>query len=330
VIRLEAASGRLERVDLFPTTLVLEGAFAVVGRREDGVSVLLSLAAGREAPARGKVVLPGASPAEARRAVAFVPLEPELPDALRVDETLDLAAEVRGERRVRPAERLSVLGLERLGPRRVRTLSRPEARAVALCEALTSSAVRAILLDEPFAHMALEARSDLARALRARAEAGVTVVLGTASPRDARALADRYALLSGGRLLRTGTMLDPLLAGEGDVQVLRATVSDARALAAALAQDVAVSTLLVEERSVLASGRTHAELARAVQRAVLATGVAVEAIVPEALSLEKLQAAAAGDAAGAYRGAYERARAAAAAAPIAPAAPASPSPEPAP
>jgi ABC-type multidrug transport system ATPase subunit len=332
VIRLEGASGRVGRVDLFPTTLVLEGSFALVGRPEDGASVALALAAGRERPARGKVTLAGRSAADAARAVGYVPLEPELPDALGVAEVLDLAADIRGEKRVRPAERLALLGLERLAPRRMRTLSRPETRAVALCEALTSSAVRAVLVDEPFAQMALEARSELARALRGRAQAGVLVVVATASPRDARAVADAYAVFAGGRLLRTGTMLDPLLASADGAATLRATVSDARALAAALATDASVASLLVEERSVLVTGPTPTELARAVQRAVLATGVGVEAIAPETLSLERLQAAAAGDAAGAYRGAFERARAAAAspAAPASAAAPLPPSPERAP
>jgi hypothetical protein len=60
---------------------------------------------------------------------------------------------------------------------------------------------------------------------------------------------------------------------------------------------------------VVASGTSLADVASAVARAAHRARVDVQAIVPEASSLDETRAASAGDVAGAYRYAYDRARA---------------------
>jgi len=185
---LVARAGRtaLARLSLSWTA----GAHAVLGAREDGGPLLLATIAGRVLPRSGQVRIFGADSRHprVRRQVAYVPLETSLPDALRVDEALSVAAALRAEPAQDAGGRLAVLGLEALARRPVRSLLASEARAVALAEALTSTQVRVLFIEEPFAVMDARAAGRMAERLRARAEGGAVIVVATASVGDATAM----------------------------------------------------------------------------------------------------------------------------------------------
>ena len=215
------------------------GCHAVVGAPGDGGPLLLQVVAGRVAPRTGSVRVLDGRPTEAsvRRRVAHVPLEAALPEVFRVDEVLALAEKLRDEPAQDASGRLSVLGVEGLARRDVRSLSRGEARAVALAEALTSTVVRVVLVEEPLVEIDPRAAGRVPDALRARARDGCVVVVATASVRDAGDLADDQVLVRRGAIVGRAPSGDAL-AGfwqDGSHARLRIVVEDARAAQALVA-----------------------------------------------------------------------------------------------
>jgi ABC-2 type transport system ATP-binding protein len=276
---------------------------------------MLALLAGMARPRAGRVRVLGGEPADprVRRGVAHVPLDVALPEGIVVDEVLDIAAEIRGDARQPAAERLAALGVESLARRPVRTLTRGESRAVALAEALTSSA-RVLLVEEPLVSLDPRAISRLPKALRSRANDGAAVVVSTASVRDAGEIGDHHLLLRGGVVVGEAASLAALAEFTPSGTRVRVTTNDPAALSAALAREAAVEAVArnLEHGSVVARGRGIAALADAVARAVVESGVEVSSMRFEPPTLEEARAAAAGAAAATYRAAFESARAAAA------------------
>lgn len=256
------------------------GVHAVLGGREDGGGLLLALVAGAARPRSGSVTVLGgaAGDPDVRTRVSIVPLDPALPEALRVDETMVLAATIRGEPARDPAERLRVLGIEALAARPVRSLSLPEARAVALAEGATSSRVRVLLVEEPFVSMDPRALALLGERLRARGADGSAVIVLTASSRDAGELTDDQVLLRRGAIVARATSVGPLPGASPGAARLRVAAHDghaARALVAALASEEDVEGVALEGTSVVARGRDAVTLARSVGKAIVEASVDV-------------------------------------------------------
>jgi ABC-2 type transport system ATP-binding protein len=296
------------------------GVHAVLGASEDGGALLLALVAGAVRPRVGRVRVLGAAATDAgvRKQVAFVGLEPSLPEALRVHEVLALAAAIRQEPPRDAAARLAVLGVETLAVRKVRSLSRPEARAVALAEAVTSSRVRVLLANEPLVAVDPRAASRLPAVLRERAGDGCAVVVATGSPRDASELADDHVILRGGALVGRATSIE-LLAGfspEGvRLGIVLRDASGARSLASALAQDAQVEGVERRGACVTARGRQVEALARAAGRAIVDSGADVTELRIELPGLEEARSTSTAIAAATFEAAYARTRAALAAKP---------------
>lgn len=295
---VESLVARAGRIALSQVSLAwTAGAHAILGTRDDGGPLLLSAIAGRVRVASGRVRVLGESAGapRVRRQVAYVPLDATLPDALRVDEALAVASELRREPEQDAAARLGALGLDALARRPVRSLLASEARAIALAEALTSTQVRVLLVEEPFAVMDARAVGRMAERLRARAEAGAVVVVATASVGDAGDVADDHALLRRGTLVGRGASQD-VLAGfwlDGNNARLRIVlkgVDDARALAGALARQADVVGIERLAGAVCARGRDAAALARAAARAAVEVGVDVAELRFDPPSLDEAQA----------------------------------------
>jgi ABC-type multidrug transport system ATPase subunit len=256
------------------------GAHAVVGGRSDGGALLLAVIAGRVRPRAGKVrVLDGApTDAAVRRQVAMVPLHPALPEAMRVRQVLALAEALRGDPASDPEARLAMLEVEALADRRVDSLSREEARAVALAEALTSEAVRVLLVEEPLLVMDPRAAGLVAQALRTRAAEGRAVVVTTGSMHDACELADDAVTLRAGRVGARTACAETLLEAGADGAKLRLVLRDfaqAPALVAALAGEAEVDAVERDKGAVHLRGRDAKTLARAAGHAAVEAGVDV-------------------------------------------------------
>jgi ABC-2 type transport system ATP-binding protein len=277
-----------------------KGVLAVLGTPADGTTALLDVLAGTVPVRAGTATVLGKSPSEARAQVAFVPLDPALPDALRVDEVCDLAGVIRGEPRTTAASRLSPLGVEKLAGRRVRSLSLGEARAVSLAIALTSRA-SVLLIEEPLSGLDPAAPALVIAALRARAAAGASVIMTTASVRDATSLADQLGMLTQGVFSHLSPSLAHVGPGGARLRVVVAAyaATEVAPFVAALAQESAITS--IETMAFAATRVLHAAVAvvvggpdllaaaRAVAAAGARTDAKIEAIESAVMPLDAIR-----------------------------------------
>jgi multiple sugar transport system ATP-binding protein len=182
----------------------------VTGPSGAGKSTLCRIVAGVEAPSEGDVLLDGAAatsvPPERRR-VAFMfesyALYPHLTvfdnvafplRAPGMPQRTDVAARVR--------EVLRFVELEDFETRLPAELSGGQKQRVALCRALVQTP-RARLLDEPISHLDAKLRHVLRGAIRRRLAATDSPTIWTSPDAgEALAVADRVAVLVGGRVLQ--------------------------------------------------------------------------------------------------------------------------------
>lgn len=190
-----------------------EGEFLVVtGPSGSGKTTLLRLLAGLESPDSGTIALgPDVnwhrrSPAD--RGVAMVGQQPALLPQLTVAENLGLGLKLRGIGATETAERVRAmavrLGLEPLLNRLPALLSGGEQQRVSLGRALVQRP-SLFLLDEPLSQLDAPLRADLRREIaRLARELRVTTIHVTHDQAEALELADRIAVLRGGRLEQVG------------------------------------------------------------------------------------------------------------------------------
>lgn len=274
-----ASRGRVRTVLDDVTLEVAAGVHAVLGSPADGTGLLCEVIAGTAAHRGTRRVL--GLTAGGHERIAHVSLEAPLPEALRVDEVCILAADLRAEPRVFADERLALLDASALARRTVKSLSAEERRTVSLALALTSKRVDVLLVEEPLGGLALAPPAKVAEALRARAG---TVIVTTASARDAALVAGTFGLLAAGKYRALADLREV-------APSMRIVVRDrAAALIAALGEEVT----RVESR-MLASGASvihvtgSGDLARVVTRAVASTDADVELVEPVAGPLEALR-----------------------------------------
>ncbi|MCL2448003.1 MAG: hypothetical protein FWD17_03550 [Polyangiaceae bacterium] len=319
MIAVDKASARFGSVWIANVSMAWgPGIHSVVGGRDDGGNLLLAVAAGAVATRRGRVRVLGRAPTDPaiRRQIGYVPLAPALPADLLVREFLAIAAGIRREAPWPAHERLVDLGLTALADRPIRSLSHAEARALSLAEATTSSSVQALLIEEPRAVIDPQAAGRLPSVLRAKARNGCSVVVCTASLRDAADLADDHTVMHRGAMAAHLRSLDEVVgfAPQGArLQVLLRSAGDARAMVASLAHDTSVDAIERDGAVVRLRGPDPVWLARAAAAAALEAGIDVVELGVAPPTADEARAAAAGIAAATYEAAYRRTRASAAA-----------------
>ncbi len=199
----------LDRLDL---TVAPGECLALLGPSGCGKSTTLRLVAGLDPASGGQVLLNGQdlgplSPGE--RQVAMVFQSYALYPHLSVEGNLELGLKVRGvaasERQRRLAAVLEMLQLEELRQRRPAQLSGGQRQRVALARALLRQP-RIMLLDEPMSNLDAQLREELRPELR-RLVCGreQPVIYVTHDQQEAVGMADRLALLDGGRLQQVGS-----------------------------------------------------------------------------------------------------------------------------
>ena len=189
---------------------------ALLGPSGSGKSTLLNAVAGFLAPSAGAIrlrqrVVADASRAEPpeRRDVGVVfqsyALWPHLSAVDTVAYPLRRRGQARAEARAEARRILSLLHIGGLADRRPAELSGGEQQRVGLARALARQA-SLYLFDEPTAHLDTHVRGVFLDELVARRSAtGAAALYATHDAEEALGLADRVALLNGGRLVQVGT-----------------------------------------------------------------------------------------------------------------------------
>ena len=189
---------------------------ALLGPSGSGKTTLLRIIAGLEHADSGRIVFDGEDASrlsvQARRA-GFVFQHYALFRHMNVQDNIAFGLRVRrgAERwpesriRARVDELLSLVQLDGLGKRYPAQLSGGQRQRVALARALAIEP-RVLLLDEPFGALDAQVRRDLRRWLRELHDrTGLTTLFVTHDQEEALELADRVAILNGGRLEQVGT-----------------------------------------------------------------------------------------------------------------------------
>lgn len=189
---------------------------ALLGPSGSGKTTLLRLVAGLEHPDAGRVIF-GEQDATAlpvqQRAVGFVfqhyalfrhlTVADNIAYGLRARKRADRPSKTEITRRVN--ELLDLIKLSTFGARYPTQLSGGQRQRVALARALAIEP-HVLLLDEPFGALDAQVRKDLRQWLReVHNRTGQTTIFVTHDQEEALELADRVAILDGGRLEQAGT-----------------------------------------------------------------------------------------------------------------------------
>ncbi len=189
--------------------------FFLLGPSGCGKSTLLRIIAGLLAPSTGRILFNDRDVTdlgtEKRNAVMCFQSYALWPH-MTVEENIRFGLEIRSadkaEQTARVAEALKLVRMEEYGKRKPNELSGGQQQRVALARALV---VRpdCLLLDEPLsnldAKLRLEMRSEIRRICRS---AGLTAIYVTHDQKEALSIADRMAVLNGGRIEQIGRPQD--------------------------------------------------------------------------------------------------------------------------
>jgi osmoprotectant transport system ATP-binding protein len=207
---------------------VAPGAFlAILGTSGSGKTTLLKMVNRLVEPTSGEVAVRGVStsrwdPIELRRSIGYVIQEvglmPHLDILANVGLVLRIQGKTRAEREAAARDRLALVGLdpERFARLRPHQLSGGQRQRVGVARALAADP-DLILMDEPFGALDPITRRELQDEFRRlQKQLGKTVVFVTHDIREACRVADRLALVDGGRLIQYGTAEDFIHRPEND------------------------------------------------------------------------------------------------------------------
>ena len=193
---------------------------ALLGPNGSGKTTTLKAAAGLILPTSGTVTLgdpprPSGDPA-ARRILSYLPQKVSFPDALTGSEVVEFYRELRGASRDRSLEVLRFASLNGAGERTVGTYSGGMVQRLGLAVALLPDAPL-FLLDEPTAALDPDGLCAFYGLVEHAREDGRAVLFTSHQLGDAERLADRFAVLVGGRLVAglTASELKDRLAERG-------------------------------------------------------------------------------------------------------------------
>ncbi|HEX9442668.1 MAG TPA: ABC transporter ATP-binding protein [Candidatus Binatia bacterium] len=217
--RFTAADGEVRAVDGVDLTIAEREFFVLLGLSGSGKTTLLRCAAGLEKPEAGDILFDGRTVSSAARGI-FVPPEDRAvgmvfqsyavwPHMTVYDNVAFPLANgkkrpPRGQIRERVLGALELVQLSAYADRPVPFLSGGQQQRVALARALAVEP-KVLLMDEPLSNLDARLREEVRDEIRGLAKKlGITVLYVTHDQVEAMALADRIAVMSGGRILQTG------------------------------------------------------------------------------------------------------------------------------
>jgi len=179
---------------------------ALLGPNGSGKTTSLKAAAGLVSPTRGEVRLAGrpASDPAARQVLSFLPQRVSFPEALSGREVLEFYRALRSVPAERVATVLKFASLNGSGARAVGQYSGGMVQRLGLAVAMLPDAP-VLLLDEPTAALDPDGLCAFYGLVGRRREEGKTLLFTSHHLGDVERLADRFAVLVGGRLVATLT-----------------------------------------------------------------------------------------------------------------------------
>tara|TARA_R110002073_G_scaffold1577_7_gene11045 strand:- start:1456 stop:2415 length:960 start_codon:yes stop_codon:yes gene_type:complete len=181
-----------------------------LGPNGAGKSTSLRMALGILTPDSGRVSLFGGRPrASALERVGFLPEERGIYRKMKVIDVIIFFARLKGvapvEARRRGLVMLEEFGLADVADSKVKTLSKGMAQKIQIISTLIHDP-EFIILDEPFSGLDPVNQKALEQIVRARAEAGATILFSTHVMEHAERLCDQIVLVAKGRKVFDGTV----------------------------------------------------------------------------------------------------------------------------
>jgi Cu-processing system ATP-binding protein len=207
VIRFRSFSkqyGRIRAVDSLDLEVEAGEVVALLGPNGSGKTTSLKAAAGLVFPSAGEVTLAGQSAAlpKAREILSFLPQRVSFPDALSGREVLEFYRSLRSVAPDRVDAVLKFAALNGAGARPVGQYSGGMVQRLGLAVAMLPDSP-ILLLDEPTAALDPDGLCAFYGLVTRRRSEGKTVLFTSHHLGDVERLADRFAVLVGGRLVAT-------------------------------------------------------------------------------------------------------------------------------
>jgi ABC-2 type transport system ATP-binding protein len=200
---LSKSYGRLQAVKDLDLDVGYGEIFAILGPNGAGKSTTIEILEGHRKRDSGQVHVLGEDPGTAGRSwrakVGIVLQEASDAGMLTVSETVEMFAKCYGKARL-PEETLALVGLETVAQSKLRTLSGGQRRRLDVALGIIGMP-ELIFLDEPTTGFDPEARRQFWELVRLLASDGTTILLTTHYLEEAAALADRVAVIAGGKVV---------------------------------------------------------------------------------------------------------------------------------
>jgi ABC-2 type transport system ATP-binding protein len=187
------------------------GAYGLLGPNGAGKSTLLNLLTGQLLPTRGSVKVLGLNPrnnAELMRRIGFCPGFEGMYSSISAIEWVTYLLEMQGTgrsaARKRAMECLELTGMQEGMHRPISSYSRGMRQRTKLAQAIAHEP-ELLILDEPLSGLDPVGRAQMTDVLRGWIELGRSVIIATHVLHEVEALTHSFLLISGGRVLASGT-----------------------------------------------------------------------------------------------------------------------------
>jgi ABC-type multidrug transport system ATPase subunit len=223
-------------------------AFALLGPNGSGKTTLLKSMAGLVFPTSGSITLDGVDIArngcEARKRMSYLPQQAAFGDHLRVREVVEFYAGLRQVSAARVNDVLDLLECSPFADRYVSELSGGMRQRLGIAVACLPKPP-VLLFDEPTASLDPESAAGVRRLIAELKHDGTTVVFASHVLADVEILADRVAILVGGRVLAVDT-IDALRTQAQAPRRMRVMLREAAPHYAAAARSAGAATAWLE------------------------------------------------------------------------------------
>ena len=263
--------------------------FGYLGPNGAGKSTTIKLLLGLIQPTAGSGQVLGYTlgDASARTRIGFLPENPSFYEYLTGHEFLTYCGRLlgvpRGVLRDQAPALLEEVGLGRAARQQIRKFSKGMVQRLGLAQALLGDP-KLLILDEPMSGLDPIGRKEVRDLILRQRAAGRTVFFSTHILPDVEMICDRVGILVGGRLVKTGSMLELLGREMESIEVTAAAVPPT--VIAEVGQ-LALTPALVQEGRVMFRLRGEAEL-ETVLPILLGAKCRILSVVPHRRSLEDI------------------------------------------